>query len=87
MKLKKKISDLAKKYKHAWVFIYIFVYMPWFLFLEKHVTTRYHVIQTGVDEHIPFIEYFIIPYLRHFFTFSLRMCPGFIKWRNLCSQE
>ena len=49
MKLKKKISDLAKKYKHAWVFIYIFVYMPWFLFLEKHVTTRYHVIQTGVD--------------------------------------
>lgn len=86
MKLKKKISDLAKKYKHAWVFIYIFVYMPWFLFLEKHVTTRYHVIQTGVDEHIPFIEYFIIPYLlwfvfivAAFLYFFFTDVPGFYK--------
>lgn len=86
MKLKKKISDLAKKYKHAWVFIYIFVYMPWFLFLEKHVTTRYHVIQTGVDEHIPFIEYFIIPYLlwfvfivAAFLYFFFADVPGFYK--------
>lgn len=86
MKLKKKFSDLAKKYKHAWVFLYIFVYMPWFLFLEKHVTTRYHVIQTGLDEHIPFIEYFIIPYLLWFvfiaavfLYFFFTDVPGFYK--------
>ena len=86
MKLKKKFSDLAKKYKHAWVFLYIFVYMPWFLFLEKHVTTRYHVIQTELDKHIPFIEYFIIPYLLWFvFIVAVFLCffftdvPGFYK--------
>ena len=46
-----------------WVFLYAFIYMPWFLFLENHVTTKYHVMQTALDERIPFIEYFIVPYL------------------------
>ena len=49
-----------------WVFLYAFIYMPWFLFLEKHVTTKYHVMQTALDERIPFIEYFIVPYLMWF---------------------
>ena len=66
MKWKKRFTELTKKYKHAWVFLYIFVYMPWFLFLEKHVTTHYHVIQTPLDEYIPFVEYFIVPYLLWF---------------------
>lgn len=46
--------------------LYAFIYMPWFLFLEKHVTTKYHVMQTALDERIPFIEYFIVPYLMWF---------------------
>ena len=58
-----KFGSWLKKYKHAWVFLYIFIYMPWFLLLEKHVTTNYHVIQTQFDMWIPFVEYFIIPYL------------------------
>ena len=66
MKWKEKFTELTKKYKHALVFLYILVYMPWFMFLEKHVTTQYHVIQTTLDEYIPFIEYFIIPYLLWF---------------------
>ena len=44
-----KFGSWLKKYKHAWVFLYIFIYMPWFLLLEKHVTTNYHVIQTQFD--------------------------------------
>ena len=66
MKWKRRLTALAKKYKHAWVFLYILIYMPWFLYLEKHVTTQYHVIQTTIDEYIPFIEYFIVPYLLWF---------------------
>ena len=38
----------------------------WFLYLEKHVTTDFHVIETSLDDKIPFIEYFIIPYLLWF---------------------
>lgn len=66
MKLKHRAAKLAGKYRHVWVFLYILIYLPWFLFLEKHVTTHYHVIQIRLDEHIPFIEYFIIPYLMWF---------------------
>ena len=61
-----KFGSWLKKYKHAWVFLYIFIYMPWFLLLEKHVTTNYHVIQTQFDMWIPFVEYFIIPYFMWF---------------------
>ncbi len=53
---------LFQKYKHAWVFLYAFIYFPWFLYLEKHVTKSYHVIQLDIDKKIPFIESFIVPY-------------------------
>lgn len=66
MNLKKKILELLKKYKHAWVFSYVLIYMPWFLYLEKHVTYNYHVIHSVFDDKIPFIEYFIVPYLLWF---------------------
>ena len=48
--------------------MYIFIYMPWFYYLEKHVTadSDFHLIHTAVDDYIPFIEYFIVPYLLWF---------------------
>ena len=45
---------------------YFAIYLPWFLYLEKHVTTRYHVMHSVVDDWIPFNEYFIIPYFLWF---------------------
>ncbi|HJA20742.1 phosphatase PAP2 family protein [Mediterraneibacter glycyrrhizinilyticus] len=86
MKLKNRFTEMVKKYKHAWVLLYIFIYMPWFMYLEKHVTTHYHVIQVELDEQIPFIEYFIIPYLlwfvfiiAAFLYFFYTDVPGFYK--------
>ena len=66
MDFRGKIKKLVKKYKHAWVFMYILIYMPWFMYLEKHVTSNYHVIHSVIDDKIPFIEYFIVPYLLWF---------------------
>lgn len=66
MNMKSKAAGLIKKYKHAWVFAYILIYMPWFMYLEKHVTVNYHVIHSAIDDKIPFIEYFIVPYLLWF---------------------
>lgn len=62
------IKKFLMKYKHAWVFLYILVYMPWFLYLEKHINihSKYHVIHSALDDKIPFIEYFIVPYLLWF---------------------
>ena len=86
MKRKNRFTELAGKYRHAWVFLYILVYMPWFLWLEKHVTTNYYVIQTRLDEWIPFNEFFIIPYLMWFgfiavafLYFFFTDVPGFYR--------
>lgn len=60
------IKQLLHKYRHAWVFLYALIYMPWFWWLEKTVTTNYYVIHSVFDDYIPFCEYFIIPYLLWF---------------------
>ena len=56
------MKSFLQKYRHAWVFLYGFIYLPWFFYLEKHVTTDFHIIHTSLDEKIPFLEIFIIPY-------------------------
>lgn len=66
MNFKAKALNLLKKYKHAWVFSYALLYMPWFLYLEEHVTKHYYVISSRIDDYIPFVEYFIVPYLLWF---------------------
>ncbi len=45
------LKNFIKKYKHAWVFLYAFIYMPWFMYLEKHITadSEYHVIHSVLD--------------------------------------
>lgn len=68
------------KLKRAWVFSYLLIYLPWFFYLEAHVT-QYHIMQTPLDGLIPFCPYFIIPYLLWFFyvaavfLFFLFRCP------------
>lgn len=61
-----RFKELVIKYRHAWVFLYAFIYMPWFLYLERTVTSGYHIIHVAIDDYIPFCEYFIIPYLMWF---------------------
>jgi membrane-associated phospholipid phosphatase len=59
-------KEFIKKYKHAWTLIYALIYIPWFLYLEKHVVESYHIIHMDIDDKIPFIEFFIVPYLLWF---------------------
>ena len=55
-----------QKYKHAWVLLYGFIYLPWFFWLESRANQPYHVIHVWLDDKIPFVEYFIVPYLLWF---------------------
>lgn len=66
MTRKERAAKLLKKYKHGWVFSYLPIYLLWFFYLEKHVTKNYVVLHAAIDDKIPFIEYFIIPYLSWF---------------------
>ncbi len=45
---------------------YIFIYLPWFMVLEKVIGSDYpglHIMNIPLDDMIPFCEYFIIPYV------------------------
>ena len=39
--------------------------MPWFILLERYIK-KYHIVHIPVDDYIPFVEIFIIPYLLWF---------------------
>lgn len=56
------MKALIKKYKHAWVFLYFFIYAPWFIYLEKTITDNYQPVKIKLDDYIPFNEWFVIPY-------------------------
>lgn len=90
MNAKNNLCAFIKKYKHAWVFLYFFIYMPWFIYLENHIPAGYHIIHSAIDDKIPFIEYFIIPYLlwfvfiaAAFLYFFFTDVPGFYKLSTL----
>lgn len=57
------LRHLTERYSHAWVFLYWLIYLPWFGWLERTVTTGYYVVQSDWDRVIPFCEAFVIPYL------------------------
>ena len=75
----KKINEILKKYRHAWVFLYSFIYLPWYMYPERTITHEYHVLHTWVDDIIPFNEYFIIPYFIWFIYVSSVLIFFFFK--------
>ncbi len=60
------MKEFFRTHKHIWVAGYLFIYMPWFLWLESRANQPYHVIHVAIDDMIPFVEYFIIPYFLWF---------------------
>ena len=70
-KLKDFITNFFKQYRHIWILSYFAIYLVWFNYLEKTVTTHFHVIHVPIDDYIPFCEYFVIPYIMWF---------GYVAW-------
>lgn len=60
------LKDMLHRYSHAWVFLYWLIYLPWFHWLERTVTTEFYILDCQLDQYIPFCEVFIIPYLLWF---------------------
>jgi membrane-associated phospholipid phosphatase len=62
--------NFIKKNWRLWYGLYIFIYLPWFFYLEKAITmdnANIHIMNTAVDDAIPFCVYFIVPYTLWFF--------------------
>lgn len=60
------MKEFFKKHRHGLFFLYMFIYFPWFSYVEKNVTTQFHEIYMPIDDRIPFCEFFIVPYLLWF---------------------
>lgn len=79
----KKIKKFYDNYKHGIpLIIYGIIYMTWFCYLEKTVTKHYHVIHMAIDDHIPFCEVFIVPYLLWFVYVSAVVIYLFFRNRQ-----
>jgi membrane-associated phospholipid phosphatase len=63
---KHSLRRFFNKYSHIWTVIYLPIYLVWFGHLEKTVTTDFHLIHIKLDDLIPFVDVFIIPYLLWF---------------------
>ncbi|GHU41277.1 PAP2 family phosphoesterase [Clostridia bacterium] len=64
---KKTLYSLWKSYGHALLLLYLLIYVPWFAWIDKASIAKQHVVHMALDDYIPFVEYFIIPYMLWFF--------------------
>ncbi len=51
-----------EKLRYWWTALYFPVYMFFFTMAERMVTEDFHIINIGLDDKIPFVEWFIFPY-------------------------
>lgn len=60
------MKEKLHRYRHAWVLLYFLIYLPWFVWLESRAHLPYHVIHMWLDDYIPFVEFFVVPYFLWF---------------------
>ena len=75
--MKETVKDFLYRYRHGWILSYFLIYLSWFAYLEQTVTRRFHVIHMPVDDYIPFIEVFVIPYFLWFVYVALAIAYFF----------
>lgn len=77
--MRDKVKELLYRYRHGWILLYLVVYQIWFVYVERTVTRRFHIVHMAVDDYIPFIEIFIVPYLLWFGYVALAIAWFFFK--------
>ncbi len=63
---KNSLKALVKEHKLLFLQAYWLIYLPWFAYLEHTVTSHFHVIHMELDDRIPFLSIFAIPYFLWF---------------------
>lgn len=84
MKLFKTLKPLIMKYKHGVVLSYFFIYMAWFTYLEQTITdtSEFNLIYSSLDDRIPFMEIFVIPYFLWFLFIFATVAYFFLTSRQ-----
>lgn len=76
------MAEKLKNYRHGLLLLYFPFYLAAFAYLEKRVPDRLHIINCAIDQHIPFIEVFIIPYLLWFAYIAVAGIYFFFKEKD-----
>lgn len=82
MILKNKVIHIANKYKHGFILLYFFIYIIWFTYLERTVTTDFIPVHSKLDKFIPFMEIFVIPYFLWFIFIFVTVAYFFLTSRQ-----
>ncbi len=80
------MKSFFKKWCHALLGLYLFVYLAFFNYLESTVTTDFHIIHCALDDKIPFCEFFIIPYFIWFGFIAAACVYFFLRSQKECVQ-
>jgi hypothetical protein len=72
-----KLKQFLYKYRYILIQTYWLIYLPWFMYLEKTVTTHFHVIHMELDDVIPFLPVFCIPYFMWFGYVALALINSY----------
>lgn len=76
----KVFKKFIMQYSHVLpLLIYGIIYMSWFTHLEQTVIKNYRVIHMNIDDYIPFVEIFVIPYLLWFAYVAIVIAFLFFK--------
>lgn len=65
------MKEFLKKYRYAYILSYMFVYFIWFLLLEARKDVAFTNMYCIIDDYIPFLEIFVIPYILWFLYISV----------------
>ncbi len=77
--MREKVKELLYRYRHGWILSYLIIYQLWFIYVERTVTRRFHIVHMAVDDYIPFVEIFIVPYLLWFGYVAFAIAWFFFK--------
>lgn len=78
--MKNKIKNFYNQYKHGLPLLaYMILYMTWWGWLEKNVTSHYNIIHMAIDDYIPFCEIFVVPYYLWFLYVSVTVVFFFFR--------
>lgn len=78
----KGITDRLAKYKHALLLIYYPVMIGQFQWLEKRNAQVSHLIQSPLDDFIPFVSIFVVPYVFWFAYVAITLLITGLKDRG-----
>lgn len=71
-------KELFWKHRYLLLQAYWLIYLPWFAYLERTVTSHFHVIHMELDDKIPFISVFAIPYFLWFGYVAVAFCYTYL---------